>query len=145
MNPEELKIGDLVQVVKDDYIIPKGTICKVIGLSATDLSAFGGHKPVVSLLTINTEDTRSMSYENIDGIPLTKDILLKNGWEIISCRDNREIYTRDGTYRFTRLISINSFYIDGAQYNTTGQWLVRYVHELQHHLWALGINDNIKV
>lgn len=44
MNPEELKIGDLVRVVKDDYIITKGTICKVIGLNTTDLSAFGGHK-----------------------------------------------------------------------------------------------------
>lgn len=28
MNLEELKIGDLVRVVKDDYIIQKGTICK---------------------------------------------------------------------------------------------------------------------
>ena len=33
MNLEELKIGDLVQVVKDDYIIQKRTICKVIGLN----------------------------------------------------------------------------------------------------------------
>ena len=83
MKLEELKIGDLVQVVKDDYIIQKGTICKVIGLSAMDLSAFGGHKPVVSLLTIDTENIRSMSCENIKGIPLTKDILLKNGWKLL--------------------------------------------------------------
>lgn len=147
MNPEELKIGDLVRVVKDDYIISKGTICKVIGVNAIDLSVFGGHKPVVSLSTVNKEkDIRSMSCENIEGIHLTKDILLKNGWEIVSCRvDGEEIYARGGTCRFTRLININSFYLDGARYNTTGQWLIRYVHELQHHLWALGINDNIKV
>lgn len=55
MNPEDLKIGDLVRVVKDDYIISKGTICKVIGLNTTDLSAFGGHKPTVSLSTVNKE------------------------------------------------------------------------------------------
>lgn len=28
MNPEELKIGDLVRVIKDDYIILKGTSLK---------------------------------------------------------------------------------------------------------------------
>ena len=146
MNPEDLKTGDLVRVIKDDYIITKGTICKVIGLNTTDLSAFGGHKPIVSLSTVNKEkDIRSMSCENIEGIPLTKDILLKNGWEIVSCRDGEEIYTRGGTCRFTRLININSFYLDGARYNTTGQWLIKYVHELQHHLWALGINDNMEV
>lgn len=81
----------------------------------------------------------------IKPIPLTPEILEKNGWEIVSCRDGKEIYTRGGTYRFTRLININSFYLDGARYNTTGQWLIKYVHELQHHLWVLGINDNMEV
>lgn len=81
----------------------------------------------------------------IKPIPLTPEILEKNGWEIVSCRDGEEIYTRGGTCRFTRLININSFYLDGARYNTTGQWLIKYVHELQHHLWVLGINDNMEV
>ena len=82
MNPEELKIGDLVRVIKEDYIILKGTICKVIGVNAIDFSEFGGHKPVVSLSTVNKEEEiRSMSCENIEGIHLTKDILLKNGWK----------------------------------------------------------------
>lgn len=83
--------------------------------------------------------------KDIVPIPLTPEILEKNGWEIVSCRDGKEIYTRGGTYRFTRLININSFYLDGARYNTTGQWLIKYVHELQHHLWVLGINDNMEV
>ena len=62
MNQEKKKIGDLVRVVKDDYIIQKGTICKVIGVNAIDLSEFGGHKPVVSLSTVNKEEEiRSMS------------------------------------------------------------------------------------
>lgn len=82
---------------------------------------------------------------DIEPIPLTTEILEKNGWEIVSCRDGEEIYTRGGTCRFTRLININSFYLDGARYNTTGQWLIKYVHELQHHLWVLGINNNMEV
>lgn len=83
--------------------------------------------------------------EEIKPVRLTPEILEKNGWEIVSCRDGEEIYTRGGTCRFTRLININSFYLDGARYNTTGQWLIKYVHELQHHLWALGMNNNIKI
>lgn len=83
--------------------------------------------------------------KDIVPIPLTPEILEKNEWEIVSCRDGKEIYTRGGTYRFTHLININSFYLDGARYNTTGQWLIKYVHELQHHLWVLGINDNMEV
>lgn len=78
-------------------------------------------------------------------INLVPAILEKNGWEIVSCSDGEEIYTRGGTCRFTRLININAFYLDGARYNTTGQWLIKYVHELQHHLWVLGINDNMEV
>ena len=83
--------------------------------------------------------------KDIIPINLVPAILEKNGWEIVSCRDGEEIYTRGGTCRFTRLININAFYLDGARYNTTGQWLIKYVHELQHHLWVLGINDNIEV
>lgn len=83
--------------------------------------------------------------KDIVPIPITPEILEKNGWEIVSCRDGEEIYTRGGTCRFTRLININAFYLDGARYNTTGQWLIKYVHELQHHLWVLGINNNMEV
>lgn len=83
--------------------------------------------------------------KDIVPINLVPAILEKNGWEIVSCRDGEEIYTRGGTCRFTRLININAFYLDGARYNTTGQWLIKYVHELQHHLWVLGINDNMEV
>ncbi len=83
--------------------------------------------------------------KDIVPILITPEILEKNGWEIVSCRDGEEIYTRGGTCRFTRLININSFYLDGARYNTTGQWLIKYVHELQHHLWVLGINNNMEV
>lgn len=83
--------------------------------------------------------------KDIVPINLVPAILEKNGWEIISCRDGEETYTRGGTCRFTRLININSFYLDGARYNTTGQWLIKYVHELQHHLWVLGMNNNLKI
>lgn len=158
MNPEELKIGDLVRVVKDDYIIQKGTICKVIGLSATDLSAFGGHKPTVSLSTVNKEkDIRSMSYENIKGIPLTKDILLKNGWKkkVMSrgVKNSHMVYTKPDIEEYGYF----PIYIEkgiGKEFDVypftcnnvcTQIAYIKYVHQLQHLLFGLGINHEMEV
>lgn len=154
MNPEELKIGDLVRVIKDDYIIPKGTICKVTGISTTDLSIFGGHKPIVSLLTINTEDIRSMSCENIEGISLTKNILLKNGWKqnggqyfftlsevfMGGDKDDEDNYTCFQLYYQNKE--------DGWVIDMRGEPLkyeIHYVHELQHLFFGLGLDSSMIV
>lgn len=141
MNPEELKIGDLVRVVKDDYIISKGTICKVIGLNTTDLSAFGGHKPVVSLLAIDTENIRSMSCESIEGIHLTKDILLKNGWEL-----SHGFYWSPNEEGIGVGLSSQTDYIWEAY---IGRRLLRSninnVSDLQHFLFGLGLNSSMIV
>lgn len=142
MNPEELKIGDLVRVVKDDYIITKGTICKVIGVNAIDLSAFGGHKPVVSLSTVNKEEEiRSMSCENIEGIHLTKDILLKNGWEL-----SHGFYWSPNEEGIGVGLSSQTDYIWEAY---IGRRLLRSninnVSDLQHFLFGLGLNSSMIV
>lgn len=141
MNPEDLKIGDLVRVVKDDYIIHKGTICKVIGLNTTDLSAFGGHKPVVSLLAIDTENIRSMSCENIEGIPLTKEILSKNGWEL-----SHGFYWSPNEEGVGVGLSSQTGYVWEAN---IGRHLLRSninnVSDLQHLLFGLGINHEMEV
>lgn len=142
MNPEELKIGDLVRVVKDDYIISKGTICKVIGVNAIDLSAFGGHKPVVSLSTVNKEkDIRSMSYENLEGIPLTKEILSKNGWKL-----------SHGFYWFPNeegaevgLSSQTGYVWEAYRRRYPLRSNINSVSDLQHLLFGLGINHEIEV
>lgn len=142
MNPEELKIGDLVRVVKDDYIILKGTICKVIGVNAIDFSEFGGHKPVVSLSTVNKEEEiRSMSCKNIEGIPLTKDILLKNGWEL-----NYGFYWSPNEEGAGVGLSSQTGYIWEAY---IGRHLLRSninnVSDLQHLLFGLGLDSNMIV
>ena len=153
MKLEELKIGDLVQVVKDDYIIQKGTICKVIGLSAMDLSAFGGHKSVVSLLTIDTENIRSMSCENIKGIPLTKNILLKNGWKLLKYHERNsyddvswDIYHKPAETNISLI-----FYQEEEAFfpflyaQEISEKPIRYIHQLQHLLFGLGLNHEMKV
>lgn len=141
MNPEELKIGDLVRVVKEDYLFPKGTICKVIGIYAIDTSEFGGHKPVVSLLAIDTENIRLLSCESIEGIPLTKDVLLKNGWEL-----NYGFYWSPNEEGAGVGLSSQTGYIWEAY---IGRHLLRSninnVSDLQHLLFGLGINSEMEV
>ena len=126
--------GDLVSV----YVGVKKYIVEVIGME--------NENEVLSYqIKFPNGEIQYADKDNIVPIPLTPDILEKNGWEIVSCRDGEETYKRGGTCCFTRLININSFYLDGARYNTTGQWLIKYVHELQHHLWVLKMNNNIKI
>ena len=141
MNPEDLKTGDLVRVIKDDYIITKGTICKVIGVNAIDLSAFGGHKPVVSLLAIDTENIRSMSCENIEGIPLTKEILSKNGWELCN-----GFYWSPNEEGVGVGLSSRTGYVWNA--HIAGHTLrsdINSVSDLQHLLFGLGVDNNMEV
>ena len=155
MNPEELKIGDLVRVIKEDYIILKGTICKVIGVNAIDFSEFGGHKPVVSLSTVNKEEEiRSMSCENIEGIHLTKDILLKNGWkEKVMSRGvkySHMVYTKPDIEEYGYF----PIYIEkgiGKEFDVypftcnnvcTQIAYIKYVHQLQHLLFGLGLDSS---
>lgn len=133
MNLEELKIGDLVQVVKDDYIIQKGTICKVIGLSATDLSAFGGHKPVVSLLT--------------------KDILLKNGWKLLKHHEKNSYddVSWSSYHKPTETNISLRFYPEEEVFflflyaQEISETPIRYIHQLQHILFGLRLNSKIEI
>ena len=142
MNPEELKIGDLVRVVKDDYIIQKGTICKVIGVNAIDLSEFGGHKPVVSLSTVNKEEEiRSMSCENIEGIPLTKEILSKNGWEL--CNGFYWSTNEEGVG--VGLSSQTGYVWEAYRRRYPLRSNINSVSDLQHLLFGLGINHEMEV
>lgn len=73
----------------------------------------------------------------IKPIPLTKEILEKNGWH----RDHSNIL-------------INNHYDQYSIGQHNGDWdflcneyvlcEIQYVHQLQHILWALGIDDNLK-
>lgn len=130
MKPKELKIGDLVQVSKG-CILPKGTICKVIAVN----ESYFMENSLVSVATIDEGNERLLFYEEIEEIPLTVEILQKNGWakgeyglwekgriEIEQCNETEFMYCK-GDLKVVFL----------------------YVHSLQHFLFGLGIDDNMEV
>lgn len=91
------------------------------------------------------EETVCISCKDLEPIPLTCEILTSNGWgskqiglhEFLIYNEDNEMYLEwsDIGYRYT----YNDFF--RSKNFTT----VRYVHELQHILWAFGKDANFKV
>lgn len=146
IKPEDLKIGDLVRVNRD-CAFPKGTRCIVTDIRP--IKALKDKKGVVSLSAIYDDDDGPWGAWccYIEGIPLTPELLEKNGFK-------EEQHQKEGTsewydfYHYDLGINIvyevegNKFaaYLDGKKLRE-----IQYAHELQHILWALGLNAELKV
>lgn len=133
---KDLRIGDLVKTTTRNPILEKGSICKVVLIDALINS--------IIVQKSNVDVCRCLVKEEIEGIPLTPDILEKNGWNkrhdptsscdiyskgkdafyvsleqsIYKKQEGFELVVADSTYRFGNKI--------------------QYVHQLQHILWVLG-------
>lgn len=132
MNKLEYIPGDLVMVKKSALQFAKDKIFKVIS------SLSGGFVKVVMLNDSST--TYSISNNAIRPIPLTPEILEKNGWKSINGKYALKIknanyvvleFTEDGIYTY-----INE---------NTMLFTIKYIHELQHLLFGLGLNSEMEV
>lgn len=146
IKPEDLKIGDLVRVNRD-CAFPKGTRCIVTDIRPE--KAYKDKVGIVGLIATYDDDDGPWGAWccNIEGIPITPEILKKNGFK-------EEQHQKEGTsewydfYHYDLGINIvyevegNKFaaYLDGKKLRE-----IEYVHELQHILWALGLNAELKV
>ncbi len=146
IKPEDLRIGDLVRANRD-CAFPKGTMCVVTDIRP--VKALKDKKGVVSLSAIYDDDDGPWGAWccYIEGIPLTPELLEKNGFK-------EEQHQKEGSsewydfYHYDLGINIvyeveeNKFaaYLDGKKLRE-----IKYVHELQHILWALGLNAELKV
>lgn len=146
IKPEDLRIGDLVRANRD-CAFPKGTKCVVTDIKP--LTALKDKKGVVSLSAIYDDDDGPWGAWccYIEGIPLTPELLEKNGFK-------EEQHQKEGTsewYDFYHYdLGINIVYeVDGNKFAAylDGKKLreIQYVHELQNILWALGLNAKLKV
>ena len=148
IKPEDLRIGDLVMVSNDNCMIPKGALCEVVAIDSE--RACEDKKGLAGLLQTVREEwefSHGVWCNNIEGIPLTPELLEKNGFK-------EEQHQKEGTsewYDFYHYdLGINIVYeVDGNKFAAylDGKKLreIQYVHELQHILWALGLNAKLKV
>ena len=141
IRPEDLRIGDLV-MISHGCMFPKGTMCAVTEIHPD--KEFGYKKGVVSLSAINDNDDRHWGTWccNIDGIPITPEILENNGFEM---KDDTVVYAKsklglkplDDNKGYQAGIGNHIFYLKIGD--------IQYVHELQHILWVLGIDAELKI
>lgn len=148
IKPEDLRIGDLVMVSNDNCMIPKGALCEVVAIDSE--RACEDKKGLADLLQTVREEwefSHGVWCNNIEGISLTPELLEKNGFK-------EEQHQKEGTsewydfYHYDLGINIvyevegNKFaaYLDGKKLRE-----IKYLHELQHILWALGLNAELKV
>ena len=128
--------GDLVMVKKSALQFAKDKIFKVIS------SLSGGFLKVVMLNDSST--TYSISNNAIRPIPLTIEILDKNGWKKSKINDCAYFYYKDGLF-LTYTSKDDKFWFDDFDYSSSICVYIPYVHSLQHILFGLGLNLEIEV
>ena len=138
--------GDLVMVKKSALQFTKDKMFKVIS------SLSGGFVKVVMLNDSST--TYSISNNAVRPIPLTSEILEKNGWE--KGKDGSDFSLSEAfmggdeddedNYTCFQLYYQNKK--DGWVIDMRGEPLkfeIHYIHELQHLFFGLGINHEMEV
>lgn len=94
------------------------------------------------------ESLQEVNVNVIEGIPITKEILEKNGWDFTMYTDfNRtllNIWSKRGI-----LPDLYDYYAtEGFSVSVCGKIVlsnIKYVHELQHLLFGLGLNSEMEV
>lgn len=150
INAEDLRIGDIVQTNKD-CMFPKGTLCIVIEIHPDQ--QYEGKKGAVILKAVNDEDDGPWGTWccNIEGISISPEILNKNGFkeEVVGEYYTKSLSNEDylDRYLIVKLIRENwsVFITCGNLHGYTLLRKIQYVQELQHILWTLGLNANLKI
>lgn len=138
MKANELMIGDWVHCAKLDYA-PENYVAnmQVKQLYVADL---------------DTYSFKELKYEEIEPIPLTSEILNKNGFET----NGKAIYAAYCPEdKHANLEISEHYYYDNEKTDGGFYWTIncceydiirlRYVHELQHALKLCGIDKNIEL
>lgn len=109
------------------------------------------HKKVCyALVSTNSTKTALVADRDILPIPLTPEILEKNGWEIedVNPHDFSNFVSKGIMYRAIKDKEILFFQKGASVFTCPLNWRkieIRYVHQLQHLLFGLGINHEMEV
>lgn len=90
------------------------------------------------------ESLQEVNVNVIEGIPLTTEILEKNGWKKSKINDCAYFYYKDGLF-LTYTSKDGKFWFDDFDYSSSICVELPYVHSLQHLLFGLGLNSEMEV
>ena len=130
--------GDLVMVKESALQFAKDKIFKVIS------SLSGGFLKLVMLNDSST--TYSISNNAIRPIPLTTEILEKNGWKKKMYCDWCHYLPIEGNILYlSKGIGIDGAFSVGVGQDMSHIACISFVHQLQHLFFGLGINHEMEV
>ncbi len=150
---EDLRIGDLVRVSRG-LVIRKGTVCTVSDIRPK--ITFWKKKGIAILIpNKDNHEPWEVWCDDIEGVLLTPEILEKNGWKTKMYVGSQFFCIELNCY-----MELCATYVKEDDNFSVGIFSllpggdldiiyfpkdVRYVHELQHILWALGLDSNLKI
>lgn len=136
MNIKELKIGDLVS-----FTTNHNTYGNIEGFENNNIAN-------IKSISEDINDIYSVFISDLYPVKITTSILMHNGWEIVKHivdEDNFEWMTYEKESSSIQL----EYYPETNQFSsfTYGTELIeiKYVHELQHLLWSMKEDDNLKL
>lgn len=108
------------------------------------------NKICYALISTNSTKTAFVADRDILPIPLTPEILEKNGWKIedVNPHDFSNIVSNGVMYRAIKDKEILFFQKGASVFTCPLNWRkieIRYVHQLQHLLFGLGLNSEMEV
>ena len=128
--------GDLVMTkTETNDFTPNGVVCEFVSYC---------NRNKVSVRVAKGIDTFLLEKEKITHIPLTPEILEKNGWKKSKINDCAYFYYKDGLF-LTYTSKDGKFWFDDFDYSSSICVDLPYVHSLQHLLFGLGINSEMEV
>ncbi len=136
---EDLRIGDLVKI-NENCSLKEGVISYITEIRTRGIFE---KEDNVKLKHFDSDWEFGVWCCNIDPIPLTPEILEKNGFEM---REDAVVYAK--TRLGLKPLGNNKGYqvgLGSLRFLFVKARVVKYVHELQHILWALGENANLKI
>ena len=131
--------GDLVSV----YVGIKKYIVEVIGTE-------NENEALLYQIKFTNGEIQYADKDNIVPIPLTPEIIEKNGWKIedVNPNDLSNIVSKGIMYRAIKDKEILFFHKGASVFTCPLNWRkieIRYVHQLQHLLFGLGLNSEMEV
>ena len=145
MKAEELMVGDLVRVNKDNICIKKDTIVAVRGVDADNNLQKKGLVGGATCVPIYDADRMSGGVwcDFLEPIPFTEEYLVKNGFKKVGKQwEYYDDYFDLTIYEWSDSIWV--FRYESTEMNTPHeQFTFSYIHELQHAFRFCAVNMEI--
>lgn len=133
--------------------IPRDLVSVYVGIKKYIVEVIGTENENEALLYQIKFTNREIQYadkDNIVPIPLTPEILKKNGWKIedVNPNDLSNIVSKGIMYRAIKDKEILFFHKGASVFTCPLNWRkieISYVHELQHILFGLKLNSEMEI